>query len=197
MTGQSVLQMFRSAVAEALRHGEVSSRFKKAANDGLLEPWTIALTSVVVNACESMGLSASAKGHKLNLLPVARSEYLGLDVIAFSRGQDQQQWRFARVIAELENSSREDLISYSLWKVLSVAADLRVVFCYREDAASIPGLLRSMRREVVDAMGIVGRSTLHGEVALVCGTRGAVDTFPHGYFAWWELNKNTGTFERI
>ena len=188
-------QRFRDAVMEALREAEVAPQFQRAASDALLEPWTTALTAVVVNACEAIGLSASAKGHKLDLLPVGRSEYLGLDVTAFSPGQGR--WRFASLVAELENSRREDLISYSLWKVLSVRADLRVVFCYRENAESVPALLRQLKREVVDAMEVAGRYVLYGETMLVCGTRGAVDTFPHGYFAWWELNKNTGAFERV
>ena len=39
-------------------------------------------------------------------------------------------------VIELENSSREDMIAYSLWKVLCVRADLRVVFCYRKQRRS-------------------------------------------------------------
>ena len=186
---------FRGAIVEALRHGQVAERFKQAATDALLEPWTAALTAVVVNACEAMGLSASAKGHKLVLLPVGRSEYLGMDVTAFSAGKGR--WRFPALVAELENSRSEDFIAYSLWKVLSVRASLRVVFCYREDSSAIPGLLKHLQKEVVEAMGLAGRSELEGDSLVVCGTRGAVETFPHGYFAWWELNKNTGAFERM
>lgn len=186
---------FRDAIGDGLRQGDVSARFKQAATDALLEPWTTALTAVVVAACEATGLSASARGHKLDLLPVGRSEYLGLDVTAFSKGKER--WRFATIIAELENSRREDLIAYSLWKVLSVRAELRLVFCYRENPGDISRLLKHLQLEVIDAMGVVSRTTLHGETMVVCGTRGAVDTFPHGYFAWWELNKNTGAFERV
>jgi hypothetical protein len=186
---------FREATIQALRHGETASRFRQAAIDALLEPWTTALTAVVVTACEAIGLSASAKGHKLDLLPVGRSEYLALDVTAFSKGEGR--WRFASLIAELENSRRADLIAYSLWKVLSVRADMRVVFCYREESADIPGLLRHLQHDVVAAMGIVSRSALDGHTLIVCGARDAVNTFPHGYFSWWELNKNTGAFERM
>jgi hypothetical protein len=188
-------QVFRDAMLTTLRQGDVATQFKQAATDALLQPWTTALTAVVVKACEAMGLSASAKGHKLDLLPVGRSEYLALDVTAFSDGQGR--WRFASFVAELENSRREDLIAYSLWKVLSVRADLRVVFCYREESAAIPSLLHNLQRDVVDSMGIVGRSALDGHTMVVCGTRGAMDTFPHGYFAWAQLNKNTGAFERM
>lgn len=186
---------FREATIQALRHGDTASRFRQAAADALLEPWTTALTAVVVGACEAMGLSASAKGHKLDLLPVGRSEYLALDVTAFSKAESR--WRFASLIAELENSRRQDLIAYSLWKVLSVRAEMRIVFCYREESADIPELLRHLQRDVVDAMGVVSRSALHGHTMVVCGARDAVNTFPHGYFGWWELNRNTGAFERM
>jgi hypothetical protein len=186
---------FRQATIQAMRHGDTALRFGQAATDGLLEPWTTTLTAVVVDACETMGLSASAKGHKLDLLPVARSEYLALDVTAFSKGQGR--WRFASLIAELENSRREDLIAYSLWKVLSVSADVRVMFCYGDESADIPGLLRHLQYDVVAAMGVVGRSALNGCTMMVCGARDAVNTFPHEYFSWWELNKNTGAFERM
>lgn len=188
-------QMFREAMVQALRYGDTASRFRQAAANALLEPWTTALTAVVVSACEALGLSASAKGHKLDLLPVGRSEYLALDVTAFSKGESR--WRFATVIAELENSRRQDLIAYSLWKVLSVRAEMRVVFCYRDESADMPELLRHLQRDVVDAMGVVTRSALDGHTMVVCGARDAVDTFPHGYFRWWELNKNTGAFERL
>jgi hypothetical protein len=195
MNATDLQYVFRDTVMEMLRHGDVATRFKQAATDALLEPWTTALTEIVVRACDAIGLSASGKGHKIELLPVSRSEYLGLDVTAFSPGRER--WRFASLVAELENSRSEDLIAYSLWKVLSVRAKLRVVFCYREESASIPKLLRHLQEEVVKAMGLAGRSALDGDTIVVCGTRGAVNTFPHGFFAWWELNKNTGTFERV
>jgi predicted GTPase len=38
-------------------------------------------------------------------------------------------------VFELENSPVNDLVAYSLWKVLCVRASLRVVFCYRQDAS--------------------------------------------------------------
>src|SRR5437899_12532040 len=68
-------------------------------------------------------------GTSWNLLPIHRSEYLALDVVAFAEGE--KRWRFPSAIMELENSPTEDQIAYSLWKVISVRANLRIVFCYR------------------------------------------------------------------
>lgn len=85
------------------------------------------MTDAAVRTCSALGLMASAKGHKLELLPIRRSEYLVLDVMAFAEGPNR--WRFPTVVMELENNAREDQIAYSLWKVLSVRAELRIVFC--------------------------------------------------------------------
>ena len=54
-----------------------------------------------------------------------------------------------------------------------------------------------LREEVVEAMGLAGRIKLDGRTLLVIGTRSESDTFPYGYFGWWELDPNTGTFERL
>ena len=43
--------------------------------------------------------------------------------------------QFPVAIFELENCGDEDRIAYSLWKLLCVKAELRVVFCYRKRAA--------------------------------------------------------------
>ncbi len=98
---------------------------------------------------------------------------------------------------ELENSAREDQIAYSLWKVLSVRAELRIVFCYRRNSEEIPALIRHLREEVIEAMGLAGRVELEGETLLVVGSRSESGTFPFGYFGWWALDTNTGRFERL
>ena len=138
---------------------------------------------------------ASAKGHKLELLPIQRSEYLALDVMAFAEGE--KRWRFPVAVMELENSTREDQIAYSLWKVLSVRSELRIVFCYRRNGEEIPALIRHLREEVVEAMGLAGRVKLEGATLLVVGSRSESGTFPFGYFGWWSLDTNTGRFERL
>lgn len=51
--------------------------------------WTRALTEAAIKTCAGLGLMASAKGHKLELLPIHRSEYLALDVLAFAEGDER------------------------------------------------------------------------------------------------------------
>ena len=114
------------------RH-ESSTLLKDAAIRGQLGKWTTALTGVVCSTCESMGWKAAAKGNRSTLLPVAREEYLALDVVAFDAVGDRR-WRFPIAAIELENSSEDDRVADSL-KNLCTRAELRIVFCYRKDAA--------------------------------------------------------------
>lgn len=186
---------FRDAFYAVVQADELARELKQTASAGSTGGWTRALTDASIRTCSALGLSASAKGHKLELLPIHRSEYLALDVMAFAEGE--KRWRFPVLVMELENSAREDLIAYSLWKVLCVRAELRIVFCYRRNAEDIPALLRHMRDEVVEAMGLAGRVRLDGATLLVIGSRSESGTFPFGYFGWWVLDTNTGRFERL
>lgn len=98
---------------------------------------------------------------------------------------------------ELENQSREDVIAYSLWKLLSVRATLRVLFCYRKEASLAGSLKTHLQDEVVGAMDLGTRAALEGNTLLVIGRRAEAETFPHGFFAWWQLDVNTGRFENF
>lgn len=188
-------ERFRTAFFESLRIDERSHLLKQAAQIQRLGAWTRELTAVTVLTCRRLDWKASAKGHRLELLPLAKCEYLGIDVVAFPEGR--KRWRFPAAVIELENSQDEDRIAYSLWKVLAVRANLRVVFCYRPTADLAPSLIKHLREEVVDAMGLTGRVKLEGQTLLVVGSRSESETFPYGYFAWWELNTNTGRFEKF
>ena len=186
---------FRETFFAIVQTDELAGELKQAASAANLGAWTRALTEAAIRTCAGLGLMASAKGHKLELLPIHRSEYLALDVMAFADGA--KRWRFPVAVMELENSAREDQIAYSLWKVLSVRAELRIVFCYRRNGEEIPALLRHLRDEVVEAMGLAGRVKLEGATLLVIGSLSESGTFPFGYFAWWLLDTNTGRFERL
>ena len=186
---------FRDAFFKVVQADELATALKQTASAANLAAWTRALTEAAVRTCGAVGWTASAKGHKLELLPIPRSEYLVLDVMAFSSGE--KRWRFPVAVMELENSAREDQIAYSLWKVLSVRADLRIVFCYRRNSEDVPALLRHLRDEVIEAMGLAGRVKLEGATLLVVGSRSESATFPFGYFGWWSLDTNTGRFERL
>lgn len=186
-------EKFRTALMAQAQLPEFHEPLKSASLAGHLSLWTNALTSCVVKACREIGLRASARRHQCELLPVRRSEYLALDVMAFAEGT--RRWLFPTAIMELENSQDEDKIAYSLWKVLCVRTGFRFVFCYRKEAAAAPILIQHLRRELVDAMSLRGRVDLDGKTFVVVGSRNDVDTFPFGFFKWWELNTNTGRFE--
>ena len=188
-------QRFREQFFSVVQQQEFAGSLKQASQTANLGAWTAALTGAVVVTCEAVGWKASAKGHKADLLPIRRSEYLALDVMAFPKGE--RRWRFPVAVMELENSSREDQIAYSLWKVLAVNAEWRAVFCYRERSEHIPALVRHLREEVVAAMALPGRVGLGGQTTLIVGTRSESETFPYGYFGWWNLDTNTGKFERV
>jgi hypothetical protein len=186
---------FRAALMETLSAEIHAGPLREAALAVRLMPWTKALTSAAVDACAYLGWNASAKGHETQLLPVSRGEYLGLDVIAFAPGE--RRWRFPLAVMELENQAREDVIAYSLWKLLSVRATLRVLFCYRKEASQAGPLKTHLQDEVVKAMDLNTRAALEGNTLLVIGRRAEAEIFPHGFFAWWQLDANTGRFENF
>lgn len=160
-----------------------------------LARWTSTLTGVVVRSFEQLGWAAAGKGHRCTVLPVKRHEYLSQDVMAFAASGSG--WRFPVAVCELENSPDADLVAYSLWKVLCVRCGLRILFCYRADAADGPGFVASLAGSVVDAMPIAERVALAGETLVVVGSRSDAGTFPYGFFQAWKLNSNTGRFERF
>ncbi len=191
----SLATNWRAAFSDAVRRDEDAERLKQAATQGRLADWTAALTTCVVAACRSMGWSASAIGHKASLLPVDQCEYLAVDVMAF--GDGTKRWRFPVAIAELENSQGTDRAAYSLWKVMSIRADLRIVICYRRRPEDGPTLIRFLEADVVQAMGLVGRVSLEGETVVAVGSTNEAEYFPYGFFKWWQLNSGTGRFSLI
>lgn len=185
-------EQWQSAFYETVNRHEIAEPLRDASIQEDYRAWTTALTAVVVATCETVGWRASAKGHRAELLPVSRGEYLGMDAMAFAGGEGR--WRFPTAVFELENSATDDVVAYSLWKVLSVRADLRMVFCYRPSPQDGPALIRLLKNDVVKAMGIAGRVALGGETLVVVGRRDNAATFPHGFFKWWKLDTNTGVF---
>ena len=153
------------------------------------------LTGVVVRSFEQLGFVAAGKGYRCSVLPVQRNEYLTQDVMAFpSTGTG---WRFPAAVCELENSADADLVAYSLWKVLCIRCGLRILFCYRPEPGAGPAFVAGLATAVVDAMPIIERAGLAGEVLVIVGSRNESSTFPYGFFQAWKLNSNTGRFERF
>jgi hypothetical protein len=180
---------------QTVKTNEASNTLREVMQTGALKPWTEALTGIVVGTFPKMGWGGAAREHKSELLPVSRSEYLALDVLAFEIAGDRR-WRFPVGVFELENSPVDDLVAYSLWKVLCVRADLRVVFCYRRDASEGSELVRHLAEEVVQSMEIPSRSGLGGETLIIVGSRSETATFPYGFFKDWTLDANTARFRR-
>ena len=180
---------------DIVQHHESSPLLKDAAIRGQLGKWTTALTGVVCSTCEAMGWKAAAKGNLSTLLPEARQEYLALDVVAFEPAGDRR-WRFPIAAIELENSREDDRVAYSLWKVLCTRAELRIVFCYRKDAAEGSTLVRHLSEQVAQAMGIQERTRIGGETMLIVGSRNESETFPYGFFKEWRFDMNLGRFGR-
>lgn len=191
----SVAQTWLNAFMQTTKTHEASSKLRMAADSGELKPWTEALTGIVVNTFPTMGWQGAARGHRSELLPVSRSEYLALDAVAFETS-GERRWRFPVGVFELENSPVDDLVAYSLWKVLCVRANLRVVFCYRRDANEGAELVRHLADQVIQSMEMQTRTGLIGETILVVGSRSETAIFPYGFFKDWTLDANTARFSR-
>jgi hypothetical protein len=190
----SMAEPWYDAFMQALQRREASRPLKEAAAASRLGDWTRALTSTVVDVCQQMGWEIAAKWHQGDVLPISRSEYLALDVMAFA--PTSVVWPFPVAVFELENSRQDDKVAYSLWKVLCVRAPLRVVFCYRRDVGAGSTLVGHLADTVVGSLSIEERVGLAGETLLIVGSRAEESTFPYGFFKDWVLDKNTGRFAR-
>jgi len=199
MEDLDLAQRWQKSFLQILRPLENSNPLKEAASAANLGDWTRALTKLVVQSSESMGWEAAALGHPCQALPVSRNEYLSLDVMAFATpdsGNDRKggRWRFPVAAMELENSRSDDVVAYSLWKTLSARADLRVVFCYRQSDIEGASLVRFLQEDVIGSMGLEERIGLKGETLVAVGIKERLLAFPYGYFKWWRLDPQSGTF---
>ncbi len=193
--GGELSEKWRDTFFRVLQAHDAAQPLKEAAVAGRLGEWTRHLTRVVVDTCAGLGWRAAAKGHLAEQLPVARNEYLALDVLALP-GRGSGRWRFPVAVFELENSATDHRVAYALWKTLCVRASLRVLFAYRRRAGEGAALTVYLAESVVGSMSIGDRMELGGETLLMMGSRSEGETFPYGYFKAWLLDRNTGRFER-
>jgi hypothetical protein len=161
------------AFRAAIRDGSLSPQLQAAADGALLRPWTELLTAAVVQACTALGLECAARNAGRRPLPVARDEYLGIDVLAFEPGNG---WRTPAAAFELENSPQGEVVAYALWKVCTVRGGFGCLFCYQRRQEEVSPLVGRLQDVVLRPM------RAEGEVLVVVGTRAAADTFPDGYF---------------
>ena len=73
------------AFRREIRQARWADPLRDAALKGQLGAWTKHLTGAVVATCESLGWAAVAQGHRAEVLPISREEYLAMDVMAFPR----------------------------------------------------------------------------------------------------------------
>lgn len=190
----SIIESWREDFFKIVVSDKFAEDLKASSLLGNLKDWTKLLTDVVVSVCERNNWLAASKGHRLTKMPESREEYLGIDVMAFEVSENP--WLFPKAVIELDNSIRDEKISYALWKVLNVNASLRVVFCYRPEVQRGTQLIKYLSNQVIKSMSIMRCSELKGETLVVVGYRNRAETFPYSFFKWWILNTNTGQFEQ-
>ena len=181
---------------ETVQMHEASAPLREAAIRGQLGRWTKALTSVDLCNVRRHGMAGiGQRAHVATLLPcLGRNTWRWM--WSHSSLSGDRRWRFPVAVFELENSRDDDLVAYSLWKVLCVRAKLRVVFCYRRDADEGNALVRHLSEQVAHAMELQDRAALTGETLLMVGSRNEATTFPYGFFKNWQFDTNVGRFAR-
>ena len=188
---------WRDAFQDVVQEAEIAAPLKAASLAENLKAWTACLTAATVQSCQKLDLEAAARGHRLDILPQAGQEYLNIDVMAFSSaGYGGGRWRLPLAAFELENHRTDDRVAYSLWKVICVRAELRIVFAFRRDWEASRRTVDAVCRDVIGGFSVADRSAIGGETALIIGNRGEGETFPWGYFKCWLLDANIGRFEK-
>lgn len=189
-------ELWRDKFLEVVQEPENAAPLKAASIAEELRQWTACLTTTVVKSCAALGWPAAAKGHRLAELPQAGQEYLSLDVMAFPSTR-LGRWPVPMAVFELENHRTDDRVAYSLWKVMCVRAQLRVVFAFRRDWEKSRATVAAVGRDVIGSLSIAERESLQGETVLIVGNRGEGETFPWEYFKMWKLDPNIGQFENV
>lgn len=189
---------WRSAFFRVVEAAEVADPLRETGVPGKLKEWTSHLTSAVVLSCQSLGLAAAGKGHGLDLLAESRQEYMGLDVTAYlPSSADMPSWPYPLIAFELENSTKDDRIAYSIWKVASVRAKLGVVFAYRKTWDEANALVGTLAKAVPEGYGPNWSQESDSEIILAVGSRSDNEAFPWGYFKFWAFNRNIRQFEKL
>lgn len=183
---------FRDVVAEP----DIATPLKTASLAEDLKSWTTCLTASVVTSCSHLTWKASAKGHPSEEIPKPGQEYLNIDVMAFESRPENARWALPIAVFELENARTDTRIAYSLWKVLCVRAQLRVVFAFRRDWESSRRTVSDVCQDVIGGMSPVDRMEINGETVIIVGNRGDGDSFPWGYFKCWRLDPSRGVFDK-
>ena len=192
-SGADVAERWREAFLDCAQKSEDRDAIREAASNEDLKRWTQLLTGVVVQSCQSLGWRAAAKGHKLDLLPQARSEYLGLDVTAFaSEPKPHTPWAFPLAVFELENSLSDEKVSYCLWKVACIRSPFAVVMAYRKDWSKAVALAQGLSEMAPRELVLNGQS-----LVLVMGSRSLGEQFPWSFFRFWKYTPTLKAFSKF
>lgn len=146
-----LFQPWRDAFLTVVQDQETAAPLRSASLAEDLRSWTACLTSAVAASCRSLGWVPAAKGYRFEEHPQAGQEYLGIDVMAFPAPGDGR-WRLPIAAFELENQQSDDRVAYSLWKVLCLRVDLRVVFAFRRDWTESIDTVNAVCRDVIGSL---------------------------------------------
>ena len=192
----TLFKSWRDAFLDVIQEPLFAAPLKTASLAEDLQSWTTHLTSAVVTSCHHLDWNAAAKGHLLHNHPKPGKEYLNIDVMAFP-ATSTGRWRLPIAAFELENNRSDDRVGYSLWKLLCLRANLRVVFAFRRDWSDSRQSVESVCSDVIGSLTVADRMLITGETVLIVGNRGDGESFPWGFFKAWMLDVNLGRFEKI
>lgn len=189
----NIAERWRESFLDCAQKSESREAIREAAAAEDLKRWTELLTGVVVRLCEALGWKAAAKGHRLEHLPQARSEYLSLDVTAFAAAQQPHTpWAFPLGVFELENSLSDEKVSYCVWKVACIRSPFAVVMAYRRDWDEAKELVQRLSE-------MAPRELVHNgqELVLTVGSRSLGDQFPYSFFRFWRYTPTLKAFAKV
>lgn len=189
----NIAERWRESFLDCAQKSESREAIREAAAAEDLKRWTELLTGVVVRSCEALGWKAAAKGHRLEHLPQARSEYLSLDVTAFAAAQQPHTpWAFPLGVFELENSLSDEKVSYCVWKVACIRSPFAVVMAYRRDWDEAKELVQRLSE-------MAPRELVHNgqELVLTVGSRSLGDQFPYSFFRFWKYTPTLKAFTKM
>jgi len=107
--------------------------------------WTESMESIMKEVGAKLGCGVSCKDPKKE----EGEEYLGIDFMFFyKKDYDEDRYVFPIVVVEHENSDREALVKYALWKILCVRSSVQVLICYRNNKTKIE-ILRQHLEDVI------------------------------------------------
>ncbi len=190
-----ISRQWRSVFTGCMDQPEHAESLQNAIQAGSLDDWTSTISALIIETCYKMKWYASGKGHRTRMLPIYRSTYLDVDVMAFA--ERAKKWQFPIAVFELEEQPQPDRIAYNLWKLFCIQARFRALFCYQPSPKDAPQLMHYLTKELVHALPAAEKVSMEEDTLVIIGTEGPEDTFPMGYFSWWQLDRECQRFRMV